>query len=604
MGRIRAQLPRAPNGGYAGPDPKFFYDPLDDKRPLLDIAAPTEADVETFHLAPPQPYPEGKEIRRLDVTCIGTGMAGITLAQLAQWRLKNVNLKIFEKNKKPTGTWYENKYPGCRCDLAAHFYVWRWEPNPTWTAEYVESDEIEKYFARMMEKYNVGSFTTYNAEVLSMTWVEERAAWKLEVKTADGIVEDWTHVIVNGHGILNRPKIPKFEGEENYKGKILHTARFDRSVPLEGKKVAVIGNGSSGIQTIGSIGYKVAELHSYQRSNTWITNQLGTIDKIDVHKFNPDEVKHFSDRKNALDFFKGQWLAFDSAWPMFILGSAESEAATMGAKVNLEKLVRDPALREMLTPTYPVGCRRLTPHEHYFEVLQLPTTTIVKTPIERFTEKGIVSGGVERECDVIIKATGFDVGYVPIIKITGRGGRTLQEEYKEYPWTYKSVMNSGFPNFFHVMGPNAPVASNSIHMLEEQQIAYAVQVMKHLQTTDLVALDPKMDVQKAWHDGIQERLKQTIWHIDCGGWYRHKSGILTSHYPGPSIEYMDELFAPKWDDFNQVKLSDLKDPEQNKISNPKFGADVEKVAEIGPPREPKIPEGADGVADKLAATSI
>ncbi|KAI9022580.1 hypothetical protein DFJ74DRAFT_99603 [Hyaloraphidium curvatum] len=592
-----APLPPAPTGGYPGPDRKFFYDPNDTRRPLLDIAAPSEDDVKTFHLAPVEPYPEGAEIRDLDVTCIGTGMAGITCAQLFQWRLKNVNFKVFEKNPKPSGTWHENKYPGCRCDLAAHFYVWRWEPND-WSQDYVETDEIQEYFTRIAEKYNVSMFAHYSHELLSATWDNASQTWLLKIRTPSGeIVEDRTHVLVNGHGVLNRPKVAVFGGEEEFEkngGIIMHTARFRRDVPLEGKVVAVIGNGSSGIQTIGTIGNKVKELLAHQRSNTWITNQLGTLDQLDAHVFTPQEREHYRSRKNAYDFFRRSWTMADMGYARFILGSPEQAASLAAAQKNLEKLIRDPKLRELLKPTYPVGCRRNTPHEHYFEMLQLPTTTIIKDPIERFTAKGIVAGGVERACDVVIKATGFDVSYLPAFPVLGKNGRSLADVWGEagYPFSFRSVMSSGFPNFFHIMGPNAPVASNSIHMFEEQQIQYAVQVIRHLQTTGTASVDPFPEIEQAWFERMQDGLKSTIWNVDCGGWYKHASGKLTSHYPGPSTKYMDEIAHPIWDEFETVKLAALADPKTNAIKST-FGKSVEEVAKVGPPRPPTIPEGVE-----------
>ncbi|KAI9012272.1 hypothetical protein DFJ74DRAFT_683180 [Hyaloraphidium curvatum] len=587
MGKIQA-LPRASNGGYAGPDPKLSYDPLDARRPAVDLAAPTEEEVEVMKLAPPPEYPEGKEIRRVEVACIGTGMCGITVAMLAQWRLRNVSLKIFEKNKKPTGTWHENKYPGCRCDVPAHMYVWRFEPN-RWSSVYAGTDEIELYFKRMIEKYNVDAFTTYGAEVVSATWSEARAAWRLEVRTADGVQEDWAHVVLNGHGILNRPKIPTFEGEGSFKGVVMHTARFDRSVPLEGKRVAVIGNGSSGIQTIGSIGSKVKELHSYQRTPTWITNLYGGTDGIDAHVYSDEERAFFADRKNAYEFYLTAWKAGANLFALFKQGTPEAEAAIAAGRAHLEKHVHDPELRKILTPSYPVGCRRLTPHEHYLEALQLPTTKVINSPIERFTDTGIVAGGVERPCDVIIKATGFDVTYTPHFPVTGRGGKTLAEEWTEFPWSYKSVLSHGFPGFFHVMGPNSPVAQVPIHLVEEQQVAYAVQVIVRMQTEGIVAVDPKLEVQRKWHEGIQEDLRGTVWEVDCGGWYKNqnKHGVLTSHWPGLSTEFMAMIQSPDWDEFDLTYLKDLKDPAANVIEA-KFGADVEKVAEMGPPAEPKV----------------
>ncbi|KAI9028381.1 hypothetical protein DFJ74DRAFT_658763 [Hyaloraphidium curvatum] len=590
MGIQRPHL-RAENGGLAV-DFREFYDPNDTVRPAVDLAMPTEEEVRDWHLAPELGYPEGaKDLRRIDITCIGTGLGGITVAMLAQWRLKNVHLKVFEKNPKNGGTWNENKYPGCRCDLASHFYSWRFELND-WTAEYSEADEIERYFTRIGDKYNLDAFTTYNAEVIGLTWSEERQAWRVDVRTPEGVKTDWSHVVVNASGFLNNVKDFKFPGEELFKGPVMHTARFNRNVQLEGKVVAVIGNGSSGIQTIGTIGHKVKELHSYQRQNTYIIAQVTPDGQphIDVHVYTPEEREKFKDRKYNYEFYRGNFQMMDNLWSLFVKDSPESEAATKGALALMEKLVPDPKVRETLTPSYPLGCRRLTPHEHYLDVLQLPTTTIVRGEIERFTADGIVSGGVERKCDVIIKAIGFDMNYIPRFPVVGRGGITLAELWKEYPWSYKSMCNHGFPNLFPLMGVNAPVASQSIHILEEAQMQYVIQVVRRMQTTDEVSYEPKKEAEEQWHDGIQERLKPTVWSVECGGWYKHKSGIICSHYPGRSLEYLDELKEPIWSDFLITRLSDMVDPKANEIREPVFGADVEKVAKSRPSRMPELPK--------------
>lgn len=295
--------------------------------------------------------------------------------------------------------------------MAAHYYTWRWELT-NWTAEYVESDEIYGYFSRMAKKYNVDAFATYNATIEAFTWSEERQAWRVDVKTPEGMKTDWAHVIINGHGVLDRPNIPIFPGEEKFKGKVLHTARYDRSVPLEGKKVAVIGNGSSGIQTIGTIFRTVKALYSFQRNPTWISNQLGETDKIDVHRFSKEEMERYADRAYHSDYYKFNFREMDRSYNMFVLGSRTSAKATRLARELMDKHVKDPELRKMLTPNFPVGCRRPTPHEYYLEALQAPQTTIVTKHIEHFTENGIVAGGVEYPCDVVIKATGFNVSCV------------------------------------------------------------------------------------------------------------------------------------------------------------------------------------------------
>lgn len=354
--------------------------------------------------------------------------------------------------------------------MPAHAYTWRWEPFP-WSAEYAETDEIERYFDFMAKKYFLPGGVTYNATVQSATWHEDICKWEVRVAVKDpatGAVEervDFADFVINGGGILHTPNVPKFEGMDQFKGRIMHSARYDRSVSLKDKVVAVVGNGSSGIGIIGTIKDEVKGLHAYQRRPTWIVAQLGQPDptKLSSLIYGPEEKKQWADKKYWYDFYKNNWLNNDTIYPMFLKGSQESLFATAMARIMMENLVKDPELRKHLSPSYPVGCRRPTPHHGYFEALQLPKTQIIRSGVSRFTKNGIVDqDGVERPCDVVILATGYEVTYRPTFKITGRNGRVLQEEWKDCPEGFKAVMVSGYPNYFSIYGPIAPVASNSI----------------------------------------------------------------------------------------------------------------------------------------------
>ncbi|KAI9006833.1 hypothetical protein DFJ74DRAFT_612008 [Hyaloraphidium curvatum] len=532
---------------------------LDPVFPAEDLSEPTPEDEEVFNLAPAFKYPEGAEPRHVDIVCIGAGMAAIYTSALARWRLKNFSLRIYERDGKAAGTWQHQKYPGCRCDVPSRGYVVRWEPNPTWSAEYVDSDEIERYFDYLAAKYFPAGAATYNAAVKSATWLEDEGKWELEIAVTDpttGRTEtrtDRCDFLISGIGILNTPRIPNYPGMDKFRGKIMHTARYDRSVDLTGKAVAVVGNGSTGIGVIGTVDSQASKLTCYQRRSTWIVAQLGQPNpwKLDNKTFSAEERAAFT-KKDLYDFFKGAWTNAEVAFEVYKRGSQMSLFATAQAKLMLDALVPDPKLREFLTPSYPLGCRRITPHENYLAALQKPTTEVVRAPIARFTETGIVDAeGVERPTDVVILATGYEVTYKPTYTVKGRDGHVLQDDWATVPEGYRAVAAAHMPNFFTVYGPTAPVALNSINVCEEAMVSYIIRAIAMCQVKGIKSIAPLESAVRAYSDSIYKGLEGTVWAMECGGWYKNQtSGKLVSHYPGNGKEFVGMLREVDFDDFD------------------------------------------------------
>ncbi|KAI9019680.1 cyclohexanone monooxygenase [Hyaloraphidium curvatum] len=508
----------------------------------------TAAETADFALSPAPKYrlPVGK-LRRIRVVHIGAGVSGLTFSVLARWRLKNVDLQVYEKNGELGGTWWENRYPGCRCDVPSHYYSFRFLSHD-WTSGYAKSPDIWDYLKKVGNVLDFDRICSYNSEVVSATWDESGAVWRLEIKdtTTGEIRQDFCHALINGNGPLNRPKMPDIPGLSSFKGDVLHTARWPKDYPMKGKRAAVIGCGSSGLQLIGGLQPDVAKMSFFMRTPTYITDYSANL------VLSEEERAQFRDPAFFRNYLKEFWIGGEKRSNLFKPDSKLQQRFRANALKKFEQ-VKDPVLRAKLIPNYPVGCRRLTPSDVFFDVIEAPNVeVVVGDVIEKIVPEGIVAEGKLHEVDVICCATGFDTTYTPWIRITGRDGRTLKEMWDDGAMGYRSVSVNNLPNYFMTMGPQAPVASNSIHIFVEQQINYALAVIMELQQGVLIA-EPKKEAQDAYNKFCQEGLKGYVYHASCGGWYKGKGGFINAHFPGPGKAYMDSIAAPIWDEWNLVR---------------------------------------------------
>lgn len=409
-----------------GPEPYIYPVEIDASTRLDPAKHPdpltvTAAEQSDFHLAPAPQYrlPEDK-LRRVRVVHIGAGVSGLTFTVLARWRLKNVELKIYEKNPELGGTWLEvgvpsrpplscptlifwpqNRYPGVRCDVPSNYYSFRFLSHD-WTSGYATAKDIWDYCRLVGNVVGLDSLCEYNSEVLSATWDEPSATWKLEVK--DGktgqIKKDYCHYLINGNGPLNRPKMPDIPGIEKFKGPVLHTARWDPNFDPSGKRLASIGSGSSGLQLMSGLQPLCKHLDIYIRTPAYITDYSANLVLTD------EERRQFKDKVFFRKYLADFWIGGEKRFNLF---KPDSKLQARFKKIALDKMVqiKDPVLRAKLTPNYPVGCRRLTPSVDFFNTIQAPNVeAIVGDVIERITETGIVAEGKLREVDAICVATG------------------------------------------------------------------------------------------------------------------------------------------------------------------------------------------------------
>jgi cation diffusion facilitator CzcD-associated flavoprotein CzcO len=393
--------------------------------------------------------------RRVRIICVGAGATGLQIAYKAERRLENVDLQIYEKNNDIGGTWLENRYPGCTCDIPSHAYQFTWARNPNWSSYYSSSREIWQYFKDIATKFNLERYVQFKSSVESATWHEDRGQYTLKITGADGAqFEDYCDILISGSGILNSWKYPNIPGLDIFKGKLMHSANWDVDFDLTNKKVAVIGGGSSAVQLIPSIQPKVKKLTAFLRSAAWITTGFGAkyaaedgtnFEYSDEQKANfeknPDSyVQYCRDVEGELN----KRFSLMHTQDKDQLDSRSSTVDMMTKQLN-----GDPVLTKRMIPDFALGCRRMTPGSGYLQSLTKENVETVHKSVVRLTETGIVDeSGTEHEVDVVICATGFDTSFTPHFQLTGRHGANIQEQFGDLPIGYLGITVDNFPNFF------------------------------------------------------------------------------------------------------------------------------------------------------------
>ncbi|CAI7566118.1 unnamed protein product [Penicillium palitans] len=492
--------------------------------------------------------------RKLKIICIGAGYSGLTLAHKIDHELKLgdfVELKTYEKNPEVGGTWFENTYPGVACDIPAHAYTFLFEPNPNWSHFYAPGPEIEEYIQRTTRKWNLDKDIQFNTRVTKTVWDDEAGKWKVEVDQGGTIMHDEADILVNASGFLNKTSWPDIEGLSSFKGKLLHTSIWDNTYDWSNKRVAVIGNGSSGIQCVAAMQPKVAQLVNFVRNPTWVsvnfcaekTQNGGNFRYTEEEKahFAEDTEAHFKYRRELEASVNAFFYGMYRDHPMQ-LGLTQACQQQMEERM---KGISDPEiLSKMLSHEFRPGCRRLTPGDGYLEAFSNDNATLTFDPIERITEQGIKTvTGDEQQFDVIVCATGFDTTFIPSWKMIGRHGATLEERWKGNPEAFFAVQVDTMPNYFIFNGPNCPISHGSVLTQISWTCNYILRWAKKISSEDIKSIDVKKEAMEDYNVYCQEFLKRTVWSDECRSWYKNgkSSGHVTGVYPGSVLHFKDCL---------------------------------------------------------------
>lgn len=475
------------------------------------------------------------------VVVIGAGMAGI-LAGIKLQEAGFTDVAIYEKADRVGGTWRENTYPGLTCDVPSHHYTYTFERNPDWTRHLSPGPEIQQYFERTVTKYAVDKLIHFNREATRAEFVDGR--WHLGFQNGDRDVAD---ILIAATGVLHKPKYPDIEGLQTFGGDCFHSARWDHSVSLEGKRIGVIGNGSTGVQIISALAGKVAKIEHYVRTPQWIMPvENGHFSAQERAAFRDPEVLH-----EAMGF--EEYNAAVEQYTMAIVDMEGEGAKAMAAAClnNLEQSVTDPELREKLRPDHAPLCYRLVFSPDYYEALQRPGCALVRDNIERIEENGIRTvDGELHELDIIVLATGFHPDtFMRPMQFVGRDGANLDSLWADGPKAYMAITLPGFPNFFMLNGPNGPVGNFSLIDIAEHQWHYIAQLIAKISSGECDEIAPTAAALEAFENDRTAAAKETVWYKGgCSSWYLNKNGIPAS-WPWTYSRFVQEMSEPDWSSF-------------------------------------------------------
>lgn len=480
----------------------------------------------------------------LDVAIIGAGFSGLGMAIKLLEEGKR-SFKIFEKAQDVGGTWRENTYPGCACDIPSHLYSFSYAQNPNWSRLYPSQPEIWDYLQNVREKFGIGPFIDYGKELKSAHWNEQDKYWALGF--GDGSVAK-ARVLVSATGPLHYPMIPGIKGLDNFKGAQFHSATWDHDYDLTDKRVAVIGTGASAIQIIPSIVDKVKKLAVFQRTPPWI---MPRPDRA-IRPWEKWLFKHLPFTQTL--FRTGIYWLHESRAYAFIRRPGILKLMQKVAKRHIHRHIKDPALREAVTPDYVMGCKRVLISDDYYPALAHEKTTVIRTGIDHISENAIHdSDGQMHEVDAIIFSTGFRVANVEDQpEMVGRGGKTLTQAWSKGAEAYLGLSVPGFPNFFIMTGPNTGLGHNSVVFMVETMVHYIMDALKKMDCEGIDALDVRQDIHDAFNDEVQEDLQRTVWESGCKSWYQTDGGRNTTLWPGFTVSYWWKTRSLKRKDYEAV----------------------------------------------------
>jgi cation diffusion facilitator CzcD-associated flavoprotein CzcO len=464
------------------------------------------------------------------VAILGTGFAGLGLAI----RLKeqgNNDFVLLERATDVGGTWRDNTYPGCQCDIPSHLYSFSFAPNPNWSRLFPTQPEIWDYLRDCAERFGVMPHIRFDHEVQGATWDEEQGFWR--VATSQG--EITARVVVTGQGGLSEPSLPDIPGVDTFKGAIFHSARWDHDHDLRGEKIAVIGTGASAIQFIPYIQPEADKLTLFQRTPPWIM----------PHPDRPVrdwEKRLFKRFPLTQKLFRGAIYAFfESRVLPFTKKPDLMKAGEKIALKHMRKLIPDdPELRAKLTPGYRMGCKRILMSNTYYKALAQPNADVVTAPITEIREHSVVTAdGTEHEVDTIILGTGFYVSELPMTNwVRGRDGQTMADAFQGSPQGYLGTTVAGFPNLFLMTGPNTGLGHNSIVYILESQFAYILDALRVMRERNAGIVEVRAEAQERFNRKVQEQMKGTVWTTGgCASWYIDRNGLNTTLWPGWTWDY-------------------------------------------------------------------
>jgi cation diffusion facilitator CzcD-associated flavoprotein CzcO len=465
------------------------------------------------------------------VIIIGSGFGG-QCAAISLLRRGITDFRILERRDFAGGTWCQNSYPGAAVDVQSPLYSIASEPWP-WTQMFAEQAELENYTHAVLQKYDLQSRMTLNANVEEVSWQNERQRWHIRTVAAG---EFEAQFVINASGPLSKPVVPAFTGRETFQGHTFHTNGWDHSYDYRGKRVAIVGSGASAAQVIPAIAPDVAHLHVFQRTPHWV---LPRHDR----QFSALEQKLLKNHGvyNALRWsiywkLETRVVGF-KYWPWGL-----QQFAQRPAERHLAEQVSDPELRQKLTPDFTIGCKRIILSNTLYPALCRPNVTVhdKHDAIQSINPAGILTQqGQQADVDLIVWATGYDAtDGVISYPVTGKGGTSLAKLWEEYPRAYLGTAVPGFPNFFVITGPNTGIGHTSALFVIESQLKYIMNSLEWVLRGGAQSIEVLPSAEEEYTAMIHSEMQRTVWKSGgCRSWYQSRSGHVIAMFPGFSFTF-------------------------------------------------------------------
>jgi cation diffusion facilitator CzcD-associated flavoprotein CzcO len=458
---------------------------------------------------------------------IGAGMSGLCLAiQLRQAGYRNITL--LEKSNDVGGTWLDNTYPNCGCDVPSFLYSFSFAPNYEWSQKYARQPEILQYFRDCADKYQIRPLIRFSTCVEQATWDDACHKWRVATTTGEVLEADFLATAV---GQLNRPRIPEFPGADLFQGAAWHSARWNHDVDLKGKRVAVIGNGASSIQFVPVLAEQVDQLYVFQRSASWIHP---------LHNYHYPRWMQwcFRNLPLAAKLHRAK-IFFDCEWRIiaFREHSLANRIYTWWLRRTMRKQLPED-LHDKLIPDYAPGCKRILLSSDYLQTMQRANVTLVADAVTALNANGVVTGEQSWPVDAIIYGTGFEAAdLLQPIQFFGRGGVSLHDTWRDHPQTLYGIMAPQFPNLFLLYGPNTNLGHNSIIYMVEHQVQYILNCLRQLRAQQKTMIEARPEAVTKYDAAVQQKLQDTVWAGGCSSWYKKPDGSIPNNWYGAACSY-------------------------------------------------------------------
>ncbi|KAJ9145015.1 FAD/NAD(P)-binding domain-containing protein [Pleurostoma richardsiae] len=501
--------------------------------------------------------------KSIKVVVVGAGITGINAAILLPAKVPGIELVVFERDPDVGGIWNQCIYPGVRCDVPSHVYQSTFSPSRDWSEHYAQGAEIKSYWAQVAAKYNAYRYIRLNHEVKSASWDEDRAKWAVTVQNSSDTWVEEADFFIMATGVFSHPQLPKYPGMTEYEGHLSHSSRWDPDFNPAGKRIAIIGNGSSGMQVLPQLQRVAARIDHYARSPAWIAGNFGGVDGQPGERI-PEELRTaFSDPEAYLQYRKSiENRSFKGFGSIVKDGIQSQQSRAKFTELMRSRLGDHTDLLDAILPDFSPSCRRLTPGPGYLEALVEPNVEYITTPIEKFTKAGIRTvDGKERQVDAIVCCTGSEKSFAPPFPVI-RGGLDLTSSWRPagsigFPYTYMGLAAPGFPNLLFVNGPQCASATGTLPFATENQLTLVARILRKASTQDIRTMAPTRQAADDFQAYCEAYFPRTVLSENCSSWFNGgvKGGRVIANWPGSGLHANAVRREPRWEDWEYTYRS-------------------------------------------------